>query len=325
LFIWMVRVFLIIAGPLMCYFQVSRDIKGILIGLLGAGFIIGVEFLVGIIRLDTLVTAGIGVLLGYIASFLFGYGIFSTGNEKLVEIFGRYSMLFRLAFVALGLLVAVRKKEELDLLDRDILRSSSKNGQQHIKILDTSVIIDGRIADICATRFLAGPIIVPKFVLEEMHKLADSSDTKKRTRARRGLEILQRLQEDPEMVAQIYEKDYPELKDVDTKLVQLAKDTGGMVLTTDFNLNKIATLQGVVVLNVNDLANALKPIYLPNELISVYVVKEGKEKDQGIGYLDDGTMVVVEEGRKFIGRKMDVVVTSALQTSAGRMIFTRPR
>jgi uncharacterized protein YacL len=320
-----VRIFLIITGPVICYFQISHNIKGILIGLVGAGLIIGIELIVSMIRLDTLVAAGIGIVLGYIASFLFGYGIFSLGSEKLSEIFANYSILIRFGFVMLGLIVAVRKKEELDLLDRDILRSGATNSHQQVKILDTSAIIDGRLADVCETRFLTGPIIVPKFVLAELHKLADSSDTNKRVRARRGLEILKRLQEDPNMGAQIYDKDYSELKDVDTKLIQLAKDTEGMVLTTDFNLNKIASLQGVVVLNVNDLANALKPIYLPNETMGVYLVKEGKEKDQGIGYLDDGTMIVVEEGRKFIGRKIEVVVTSALQTSAGRMIFARPR
>ncbi|MEW6041807.1 MAG: PIN domain-containing protein, partial [Elusimicrobiota bacterium] len=214
---------------------------------------------------------------------------------------------------------------EVDLLEKDILKSGDTRNQQQVKVLDTSVIIDGRIAEITETKFLSGPLIIPQFVLAELQKLADSPDTAKRVRARRGLEILHRLQEKADILVKVYDKDYPELKDVDTKLVQLAKDLNGLVITTDFNLNKIATLQGIVVLNVNDLANALKPIYLPGEVMSVYVVKEGKEHDQGVGYLDDGTMVVVEEGRKFIGRKIEVAVTSALQTSAGRMIFTKPR
>ena len=233
--------------------------------------------------------------------------------------------MIKLVMMFLGLLVAVKKKQEVDLLDKNILSPGSKNSGQQPNIVDTSVIIDGRISDICATKFLSGLLIIPQFVLDELQKLADSSDANKRIRARRGLEILHKLQGDPNVTVKIYEKDYPALKDVDAKLVVLAKDLDGVVLTTDFNLNKIATLQGVTVLNVNDLANALKPIYLPGETMIVYVVKEGKEHDQGVGYLDDGTMVVVEDGKKFIGRKMEVIVTSALQTSAGRMIFTRPR
>jgi len=325
MFIWIIRALLVIIIPFFSWLQISRDIKSVFIGLAIAAVIIGIELLITMVPLDTLVAAGIGVVLGFIVGHLIEYGIFSLGNLTLSEIIEKYSILIKLVMMFLGLLVAVKKKQEVDLLDKNILSPGSKNSGQQPNIVDTSVIIDGRISDICATKFLSGLLIIPQFVLDELQKLADSSDANKRIRARRGLEILHKLQGDPNVTVKIYEKDYPALKDVDAKLVVLAKDLDGVVLTTDFNLNKIATLQGVTVLNVNDLPNALKPIYLPGETMIVYVVKEGKEHDQGVGYLDDGTMVVVEDGKKFIGRKMEVIVTSALQTSAGRMIFTRPR
>ncbi len=320
-----IRALVVALGPILGYFQISRDIKGILIGLAITCIVVILEILIGSIPLDTLVAAGIGIVLGFIVGSLIEYGIFSLGNDKLSEIMGKYSLLFKLLLVIFGLLLAVRKKEEVDLLDKDILKSGQKKKFEQFKILDTSVIIDGRIIDIVETKFLTGPLVIPNFVLLELQKLADSADNSKRVRARRGLEILRKLQDETDIIVKIYDKDYPEWKDVDTKIIQLAKDIDGIVLTTDFNLNKIASIQGVTVLNVNDLANALKPIYLPGETMSVYVVKEGKERDQGVGYLDDGTMVVVEDGRRFIGRKVDVVVTSVLQTSAGRMIFTSSR
>ncbi|MFN3966864.1 MAG: PIN/TRAM domain-containing protein [Endomicrobiia bacterium] len=323
--IWIIRALVVIAGPIIGYLQISNNFKGILIGLAITVCIVLLELLIGSIPLDTLVAAGIGIVLGFIVGNLLEYGVFSLGNDRLSEIMGRYSLLLKFVLVFLGLLLAVRKKEEIDLLEKDILKAGSKKRFEQFKILDTSVIIDGRIIDIVETKFLIGPIVIPQFVLTELQKLADSADNSKRVRARRGLEILHKLQNETDIIVKIYDKDYPEWKDVDTKIIQLAKDIDGIVLTTDFNLNKIASLQGVTVLNVNDLANALKPIYLPGETMSVYVVKEGKERDQGVGYLDDGTMVVVEDGRRFIGRKIDVVVTSTLQTSAGRMIFTRSR
>jgi len=173
------------------------------------------------------------------------------------------------------------------------------------------------------TKFLTGPVIVGRFILKELQDIADSSDAMKRARGRRGLDILARLQEHPEIQVKVYEKDYPEVKDTDGKLVLLARELDGKIITTDFNLNKVASLQGVTVLNVNDLANALKPAVLPGEAMTIYIAKEGKEKEQGVGYLDDGTMVVVEEGRRLVGKKVDAMVTSVLQTSAGRMIFTK--
>jgi len=224
----------------------------------------------------------------------------------------------------LGAVIAVRRQQEVEELDRgEIPLKGGKRRGQEMKIIDTSAIIDGRVADVFETKFLTGPVIVGRFVLKELQNIADSSDTMKRARGRRGLDILQRLQDHPDIQVKVYEKDYPEVKDVDGKLVLLARELDGKIITTDFNLNKVASLQGVTVLNVNDLANALKPAVLPGEAMSIFIAKEGKEKEQGVGYLDDGTMVVVEEGRRLVGKKIDAIVTSVLQTSAGRMIFTR--
>ncbi len=191
------------------------------------------------------------------------------------------------------------------------------------KILDTSVIIDGRIADICESGFLDGPLILPQFVLHELQMIADSSDSLKRNRGRRGLDILKKIQQNPALDIRIVETDFPKVREVDAKLVLLAKETGGKVMTNDFNLNKVAELQGVSVLNINELANAVKPVVLPGEVMHVLVLKEGKELGQGVGYLDDGTMVVVDQAREHIGDKVSVSVTSVLQTTAGRMIFTK--
>ncbi len=195
----------------------------------------------------------------------------------------------------------------------------------HAKILDTSVVIDGRIADICEAGFVEGPLVLPQFVLKELQQIADSSDSLKRNRGRRGLDILQRIQENQDIDIHILETDFPRVKEVDTKLVLLGKEMCGMVITNDFNLNKVAELQGVRVLNINELANAVKPVVLPGEDMSVLVSKEGKEHNQGVGYLDDGTMVVVDNAKDRIGEKVPVSVTSVLQTTAGRMIFTKIR
>ncbi|MCD1261925.1 PIN/TRAM domain-containing protein [Paenibacillus athensensis] len=203
-------------------------------------------------------------------------------------------------------------------------KSKHKPYEEH-KILDTSVIIDGRIADICKTGFIEGTLVIPEFVLEELQHIADSSDLLKRNRGRRGLDILNKIQKELEVKVLIYEGDFEEISEVDSKLVRLAKVLQGKVITNDFNLNKVCELQGVSVLNINDLANAVKPVVLPGEEIVVQVIKDGKEHGQGVAYLDDGTMIVVEGGREFIGTTLEVMVTSVLQTSAGRMIFAKPK
>lgn len=194
---------------------------------------------------------------------------------------------------------------------------------ESLKIIDTSVIIDGRIADIIDTRFIEGVLIVPKFVLDELQQIADSSDSVKRSRGRRGLDVLNRLKKDKETLLRITDQDFPEIADVDSKLVKLAKTLGAKVITNDFNLYKVAQIQGVPVLNINLLANALKPVVLPGEKMKIVVIKEGKDPGQGIGYLDDGTMVVVDSGKKYVGDEIFVSVTSVLQTPAGRMIFAK--
>ena len=193
------------------------------------------------------------------------------------------------------------------------------------KVLDTSVIIDGRIADICKTGFIEGKLVIPRFVLNELQHIADSSDDLKRVRGRRGLDILNKIQKELSIETQIYEEDFPEIAEVDAKLLKLAQILSGKVVTNDFNLNKVAEFQGVPVLNINELANAIKPVLLPGEEMKVMVMKDGKESSQGIAYLDDGTMIVVEGGRKFINEEIIVVVTSVLQTAAGRMIFAKPK
>jgi len=229
----------------------------------------------------------------------------------------------------LGYRIGYSKKEEFSSFWTDHLfnfdRKKSVKSQLEHKILDTSVIIDGRIADICKTGFIEGTLVIPEFVLEELQHIADSSDLLKRNRGRRGLDILNKIQKELEVKVLIYEGDFEDVTEVDSKLVRLAKLLEGKVVTNDFNLNKVCELQGVGVLNINDLANAVKPVVLPGEEILVQVIKDGKEHGQGVAYLDDGTMIVVEGGRDFIGNTLDVMVTSVLQTSAGRMIFAKPK
>ena len=195
--------------------------------------------------------------------------------------------------------------------------------ERHYKILDTSVIIDGRIADLCETGFVDGAMVIPQFVLKELQMVADSSDSMKRNRGRRGLDILQKIQKMSGIEVVISDIDFPDVKEVDLKLIELARTLPGKIVTNDFNLNKVAQLRGVSVLNINELANALKPVVLPGEIMKVFILKEGKEYNQGVAYLDDGTMVVVDNARKMISKTIDIVVTSVLQTTAGKMIFGR--
>lgn len=251
--------------------------------------------------LSRLPLPGLSSVLPILASGLLGYLGFRVGYKKRDELMSIFTM---------GRQNKDKKKETRDV--------------DH-KILDTSVIIDGRIADICRTGFLEGTLVIPSFVLEELQHIADSSDVLKRNRGRRGLDILNKIQKELKMEVLIYEGDFEEVNEVDSKLVKLAKVLSGKVVTNDFNLNKVCELQGVKVLNINDLANAVKPVVLPGEEINVQVIKDGKEHGQGVAYLDDGTMIVIEGGREFIGERIDVLVTSVLQTSAGRMIFAKPK
>ncbi|MCA0972682.1 PIN/TRAM domain-containing protein [Halobacillus litoralis] len=245
-----------------------------------------------------------------IITFFLGYFGFQVGFKRKDEFLG----------------MVTRKDKKSD--DADQATETSSVDESLIpkqKILDTSVIIDGRIADICETHFLEGTIVIPQFVLEELQHIADSSDGLKRNRGRRGLDILNRLQKDLPVNVEIYEGDFEDIQEVDSKLVKLAKVMNGIVVTNDFNLNKVCEFQNVQVLNINDLANAVKPVVLPGEEMKIQVIKDGKEQNQGVAYLDDGTMIVVEEGKNYIGKTIDVIVTSVLQTSAGRMIFAKPK
>jgi len=222
-----------------------------------------------------------------------------------------------------GLLVGSAKGDMLNLAALGGVFGGENTTKQSFKVLDTSVIIDGRIADLLETGFIDGAIVVPQFVLRELQMVADSADSIKRTRGRRGLDILQRVQKMPNLSVQIVEDDFPSVRDVDMKLIELAKLYDCKIVTNDFNLNKVAQLRGVDVLNINELANALRPVVLPGEAMRVFIQKEGKEYNQGVAYLEDGTMVVVDNARKMISKTIDVAVTSVLQTTAGKMIFGR--
>ncbi len=227
-----------------------------------------------------------------------------------------------LVFPYLGIVMGARKGEWLQP-QRLVSLFRDTGPQRRYRILDTSVIIDGRIADVCETGFLDGTLVIPQFVLKELQLVADSADSLKRNRGRRGLDILQKIQKMAGVDVTISDIDFPEVREVDLKLIELARTLAGKIVTNDFNLNKVAQLRGVEVLNINELANALKPVVLPGEFMKVFILKEGKEYNQGVAYLDDGTMVVVDNARRMISRNIDVVVTSVLQTTAGKMIFGR--
>jgi len=270
--------------------------------------------------LRTLIGAAMGSILGIIGATLIGFLITVQGAlPSDVRAYVTLVLLLLMAYV--GLMVGAAKGEFLDLsaLGGFFRERSSRN----MKILDTSVIIDGRIADIVETGFLEGVLVIPNFILRELQQIADSPDAHKRNRGRRGLDILQRLQTKHGVMVQFSDMDFPELRDVDQKLIELAKQLDAKIVTNDFNLNKVAQLRGVEVLNINELANALKPVVLPGETMRVFILKEGKEANQGVAYLDDGTMVVVDNARKMIGKTIEATVTSVLQTTAGKMIFGR--
>ena len=278
------------------------------IGVLFGVAIIIFEWRLRMMSLKRLIGAAIGSVLGIVGAYLFALVIQKSISPGHTQSFLMLMVMLLMAYV--GLVVGANKGELLNL--------AALGG-----ILDTSVIIDGRIADIAETGFLDGILVIPQFVLRELQLVADSADSLKRNRGRRGLDILQRLQKVASLNIQIVEDDFPAVREVDLKLIELAKLYEGKIVTNDFNLNKVAQLQGVEVLNINELANALKPIVLPGETMKVFILKEGKEYNQGVAYLDDGTMVVVDNARKMIGKNIDISVTSVLQTTAGKMIFGR--
>jgi len=286
--------------------------------LLGTAIII-FEWRLRRISLKRLIGAAIGSVLGIIGAYLFSVVIRNSIPAGHTQSFLQIMVMLLMAYV--GLIVGANKGDLLNLAALGGVFGGEKQSRKSYKILDTSVIIDGRIADIAETGFLDGTIVIPQFVLRELQLVADSADSLKRNRGRRGLDILQRLQKVASLQIQIVEDDFPAVREVDLKLIELAKVYEGKIITNDFNLNKVAQLQGVEVLNINELANSLKPIVLPGEAMKVFILKEGKEYNQGVAYLDDGTMVVVDNARKMIGKTVDISVTSVLQTTAGKMIF----
>ena len=272
--------------------------------------------------LKRLIGAAIGSIMGITGASLISHMLTDTIFEQNSLSFIKLFILFLMTYV--GLVVGANKGDMLNLSAMGGIFGGERPAKKSYKILDTSVVIDGRIADICETGFLDGTLVIPHFVLRELQQVADSADTLKRNRGRRGLDILQRIQKMAGISVQFVENDYPQIREVDMKLIELAKELdGAKIVTNDFNLNKVAQLRGVEVLNINELANALKPVYLPGETMKVFILKEGKEFNQGIAYLDDGTMVVVDNARKMIGKTVESSVTSVLQTTAGKMIFGR--
>jgi uncharacterized protein YacL len=261
-----------------------------------------------------------GGAAGLLIARMLGAALFwaNTGDPRVVFLHS----LILLVLPYIGLVLGGRSGEWLEP-DRLMTIFRARAPQLRYWILDTSVIIDGRIADICETGFVDGTLVVPQFVLRELQQIADSSDSLRRNRGRRGLDILQRIQKMAGLDVTISDADFPEQKEVDLKLIELARQLGAKIVTNDLNLNKVAQLRGVHVLNINELANSLKPVVLPGETMKVFILKEGKEYNQGVAYLDDGTMVVVDNARSMIGKTIDVVVTSVLQTTAGKMIFGR--
>jgi uncharacterized protein YacL len=293
----------------------------------GIGVAAGIAVVVFEIRIKQvsmrrLIGAAFGSVLGILGAYLI-----SLVLEKAMPDSDNTVPFLQVLILALmtycGLVVGAAKGEMLNLAAFGGLFGGEKATKNSFKILDTSVIIDGRIADIAETGFIDGSLVIPQFVLRELQQVADSSDGMKRNRGRRGLDVLQRIQKMPQLNIQILEDDFPNVREVDMKLIELAKLYACKIVTNDFNLNKVAQLRGVEVLNINDLANALKPVVLPGETMRVFILKEGKEYNQGVAYLDDGTMVVVDNARKMISKTIDVAVTSVLQTTAGKMIFGR--
>jgi len=314
-------IFVFVIG-LACYFLepfgFSHGVDAGIGVLLGAAVIL-FEMRLRHVSLKRLIGAAIGSVLGILGAYLFSQVIRNSVHESSLQSFLQLFVMLLMAYV--GLAVGAAKGDLLNLAALGGIFGGEKQSKKSYKILDTSVIIDGRIADVAETGFLDGILTIPSFVLRELQLVADSADSLKRNRGRRGLDILQRIQKITALQVQIVEDDFPAVREVDMKLIELAKLYEGKIVTNDFNLNKVAQLHGVDVLNINELANSLKPIVLPGETMKVFILKDGKEYNQGVAYLDDGTMVVVDNARKMIGKTIDISVTSVLQTTAGKMIF----
>ncbi|RJQ17916.1 MAG: PIN domain-containing protein [Nitrospiraceae bacterium] len=277
------------------------------------------EYVLTMVGFGTVIGGMVGLSLGL----LFAKLIYLPIKTVFTSMDGTYiALVFNALFGYSGLLLGLRAGKDFTL--PNIVKAfKTRVEEEHAKVIDTSVIIDGRIVDVCEAGFIEGTFIIPQFILQELQYIADSTDSLRRARGRRGLDVLHRIQKLSNVTVKIIDEDFPKIKEVDAKLVALARLLGAKIITNDFNLNKVAELQGVTVLNLNELANAIKPVVLPGEKMNIFIVKEGKELNQGVGYLDDGTMVVVDSARRMINQQVDVIVTSVLQTTAGRMIFAK--
>ena len=321
---WLVRLFITACATAFCYRLAPfglRDWPAAGVGFLLAVVILLAERRLRRVEIGGLLGGALGTVLGMFAALLLTLVVSRTDQAESTKSFLEYAAL--LAFAYLGLVLGSERGGELQVGSPVRIISGASPSPQPMKLLDTSVLIDGRIADVCEAHFLDGVLAVPQFVLHELQLVADSSDSLKRQRGRRGLEVLERMQKMPKVDVRILDQEPSQADDVDHKLVELARRLGAKIVTNDFNLNKVATVQGLAVLNVNQLANALKQVVLPGEPMRVLILREGKEPNQGVAYLDDGTMVVVDGGRRLINKSVDIQVTSVHQTTAGKMIFGR--
>jgi len=313
--IWLIRIlFIIFSATLGSFLGYKQALTGFTLSL----GIVSVEYILKRNAIRVILICLIGLMLGLIAAGLLIYIGGKVGISHPAFIAGS-----SLIFGYIGMITVYHKRDELNVIP--VLSHGTRAKKQDIKILDTSVLIDGRISDICRTGFIEGTILVPRFVLEELQYIADSPDSLRRNRGRRGLEMLEDMQNNPDINFQITEEDLPEINDVDTKIIQVAKKIGAKVITNDFNLNKVAELQAVTVLNIDELAESVKPMVVHGETMTVRVLREGKESNQGVAYLDDGTMVIIEDGKRYVGQTIEVVVRTVLTTDAGIMIFARQK
>ncbi len=325
--LFFLRILFLIASGLVGYqsffvlWAPDKGYLGLIAGVVGALLIILSERVSKNISLRGLSSAVFGLILGLLVAWLIRslFDLVPSLDQNIKYIAG---LIITVVLSYLGIVLSMRGRDEFNIII-PYVRFSRQDEQDEFLILDTSVIIDGRIADIAQTRFLSGSFIIPHFILRELQHIADSRDPLKRARGKRGLDILNKLKKIPNVQIKIHQQDFPDIAEVDHKLVKLAKVLEAKVLTNDYNLNKVAAIQGVTVLNINELANTLKPVVLPGEEMDIKIVKEGTEHNQGVGYLDDGTMIVVDNSRHLLGKNVKATVTSVLQTTAGKMIFAR--
>jgi uncharacterized protein YacL len=313
--IWIIRASFVLLSAV--FGLITNGWNGCVTGLIIAVILVGIESSIRRSLLRDVFTCLVGLTFGLIVAALVIHIV--SQSTKVTNTMVTTSLA--LVFGYTGMMIFYRRRESFGVFSFASQGFSAKSPR--FKILDTSVIIDGRIFDICQTGFIEGILVIPQFILNELQHIADSPDQLRRNKGRRGFEIIRMMQENPDIAVEMTEEDFPDVAEVDAKLIQLAQKIDAKIITNDFNLNEVAELQGVTVLNINELANAVRPVVVAGEVIQVRLLREGKEPNQGVGYLDDGTMVIVEGGKPYVGQNIDVVVTQTLRTSAGQMIFTR--